>query len=53
MNTEYGKTTIAGLLLVAGLLLLDRIAPGVGPFGLAAFLAAVIIPAVLAPEEEV
>ncbi|MFK0222200.1 hypothetical protein ACIQWN_28920 [Streptomyces vinaceus] len=53
MNTEYGKTTIAGLLLVAGLLLLNLIVPGVASFGLAAFLGAVIIPTLLAPEEEV
>lgn len=51
MNEEYTKTTVASLIVVAGLLLLDLIAPGVAGFGLAALLAAVVIPAVIAPEE--
>lgn len=51
MGAEYGKTTIAGLLTAAGLLLLNRVVPGAAAFGLAAFLAAVIIPALIAPEE--
>ncbi|WP_158710168.1 hypothetical protein [Streptomyces katrae] len=50
MNEEYTKTTVASLIVVAGLLLLDLIAPGVASFGLAALLAAVVIPAVIAPE---
>ncbi|MGW9371163.1 hypothetical protein ACWGVR_14270 [Streptomyces xanthophaeus] len=51
MDTEYGKTTIAGLILVAGLLLLDLLAPGTARFGAAALLGSVVIPALIAPEE--
>lgn len=51
MHTEYGKTTIAALLVAVSLLLLDLVAPGTARFGGAAFLAAVVIPALIAPEE--
>ncbi|MFE2140210.1 hypothetical protein ACFXA3_00320 [Streptomyces sp. NPDC059456] len=51
MNEEYTKATVASLIFVAGLLLLDLVAPGVAAFGLAALLATVVIPAVIAPEE--
>ena len=51
MNTEYGKTTVAGLAIAASLLLLDLLAPGTAPFGGMAFLATVVLPALIAPEE--
>lgn len=51
MHTEYGKTTVAALVIAAGLLLLDLLAPGTARFGGPAFLSAVVIPALIAPEE--
>lgn len=52
MQHEYGKTTVAGLVIAASLLLLDQLTPGVSAFGLIVFLATVIAPALMASEED-
>lgn len=51
MDTEYGKATVTALVIAAGLLLLDLLAPGTARFGGGAFLAAAVIPTLFAPEE--